>query len=126
MMKSFIIFVSSYNYIEAGCIYVSILSTLDSIKNVLIVTICQGILKIWILKKSSFFIVWMFFFLYGQSLFGIILIAQSAFKNARFASIMVTLIYFGNSFINNKVNSYSNTREEALIAGLISPPVFMI
>ena len=39
---------------------------------------------------------------------------------------MVTLIYFGNSFINNKVNSLTNTRQQALIAGLISPPVFMI
>ena len=97
-----------------------------TIKNALIVTLCQGILKLWILKKSNFYILWMFFFLYGQSLFGILLISQSAFKNARFGGVMVTLIYFGNSFINNKVNSHSNTRQEALLAGLISPPVFMI
>ena len=46
-----------------------------SIKNALIVTLCQGILKLWILKKSDFYMLWMFFFLYGQSLFGILLIA---------------------------------------------------
>jgi len=47
--------------------------------------------------KSSGFIIFLTIWLYGQSLFGIILIAQSLFNKARAAAITTTLIYFGSA-----------------------------
>ena len=97
-----------------------------TIKNIIVVTLCWGILKLWILKQSNGYLIWVFIFLYGQSIFGFILISQAVFSNARYASIITTLIYFGLSLINNSVNHDYSRRQQALVAGSFSPAILMI
>ena len=75
-----------------------------TVKNLLISTLCFGIIKFWILTKTEGIMIWTLIFFYGQSIFGLILIAQSLFSNARYAGIVASLIYFGLSLINNSVN----------------------
>ena len=44
-------------------------------KNLLISTLCWAIIKIWILKLTSGLMIWLLIFFYGQSIFGLLLIA---------------------------------------------------
>ena len=62
--------------------------------------LCIGILCINVIKYSNRGLVFLFFELYGVSLFGLAVFLQSFFSRARVAAIAGTLIYFGTSFIN--------------------------
>lgn len=53
-----------------------------------------------VLKYSNRGLVFLFFWVYGQSLFGLAVFLQSFFSRARIAAIAGTLVYFGTSFIN--------------------------
>mmetsp|Transcript_36984 Transcript_36984/g.26869 ORF Transcript_36984/g.26869 Transcript_36984/m.26869 type:complete len:155 (-) Transcript_36984:1494-1958(-) len=49
------------------------------------------------------FLLWLMIWLFGQSLFGMIIITQSLFLKARTAAIVTTVVYFGSSFVGNFV-----------------------
>ena len=70
--------------------------------------------------------IWLLIFFYGQSIFGLILIAQSMFSNARYAGIATSLVYFGLSLVNNSVNQYDSTRAHVMLVGSWSPAIPMI
>ena len=70
--------------------------------------------------------IWLLIFFYGQSIFGLILIAQSMFTNARYAGIATSLVYFGLSLVNNSVNQYDSTRAQVMLVGSCSPAILMI
>ena len=78
-----------------------------------------------IMQKSEpwilFFVIW----LYGQSLFGIILITQSLFTKARAAAITTSIIYFGTSTFQYFVREPDIPLENRIYASL-SPTVAMI
>jgi hypothetical protein len=46
------------------------------------------------------FLVFLYFWVFGNSLFGFGLFIQSFFSRARIAALCGTLIYFGSSFLN--------------------------
>jgi len=66
----------------------------------IISSICICILSINAIKYSNRGLVFLFFEIYGLSLFGLAVFLQSLFSRARVAAIAGTLIYFGTSFIN--------------------------
>ena len=71
---------------------------------VLIISIaCTIILSANVFKYSNRGIIFLYFFIYGLSLFGLCILIQAFFSRARVAAITGTLIYFGTSFINAAV-----------------------
>lgn len=62
--------------------------------------LCIGVLSINAIKYSNRGLVFLFFEVYGLSLFGLTVFLQSFFSRARIAAVAGTLIYFGTSFIN--------------------------
>ena len=72
--------------------YISI-STTISIANTII--ICSKILP-----NSNPFLIFLYLWLYGFSLFGYIVMMQSVFHNVRTGVIISTLVYFLTSFID--------------------------
>jgi hypothetical protein len=73
----------------------------------LISIMCIIILSGNVIKYSSKGIIFLFFWIYGVSLFGICIFLQSFFSRARVAGITGTLVYFGTSFINIAVSDSS-------------------
>ena len=63
--------------------------------NTVISGITWAILYMKVLPKSDGWITFLIVWLFGQSLFGLILITQSLFARARAAAITTTIIYFG-------------------------------
>lgn len=62
--------------------------------------LCVIVLAINVIRYSNMFYVFLFFWLFGVSLFGFVLIFQSFFNKARTGAITGTLFYFGTSFID--------------------------
>jgi ATP-binding cassette, subfamily A (ABC1), member 3 len=60
-----------------------------------------------VLKYSNRGLVFLFFWIYGLSLFGLAVFLQSFFSKARVAAITGTLVYFGSSFVNAAVGDPS-------------------
>jgi hypothetical protein len=66
-----------------------------SIINLVMVTACWAILMINIISWKSSFFLFAIIWIYGQSLFGLVLITQSLFSTPRAAGITTTIVYFG-------------------------------
>lgn len=65
--------------------------------------LCLIILSPTVFVNSTKGIVFLYFWVYGLSLFGFCLLLQSFFSRARVAAITGTLIYFATSFVNAAV-----------------------
>lgn len=66
----------------------------------LITILCLIILTPTVFKNSTTGYVFLYFWIYGISLFGLCMLIQSFFSRARVAAITGTLLYFGSSFVN--------------------------
>lgn len=62
-----------------------------------------AILSINVLKYSNRGLIFLYFWVYGMSLFGLAVFMQSFFSNARISGIAGTLVYFGTQFIQATV-----------------------
>jgi len=78
-----------------------------TIINSAIVLLTWGILQINAFHKKSAFLLFVFMWLYGQSLFGIIMIVQSLFSSPRAAGVVTTIVYMGSSLITLLVSDDS-------------------
>ena len=78
-----------------------------TIINSAIVLLSWGILQINAFHKDSAFLLFVFMWLYGQSLFGIIMIVQSLFASPRAAGVVTTIVYMGSSLITLLVSDDS-------------------
>lgn len=67
--------------------------------NTAIATLCWAILIINVFQAKHGGIVWLFIWLFGQSLFGLLLIAQAIFSNPKQAASATSGIYFASSLI---------------------------
>ena len=70
----------------------------------IISALCIGVLSINVLKYSNKGLVFLMFWIFGLSLFGLSVFLSSFFSTARRASISGTLLYFGTSFVNQAVS----------------------
>lgn len=78
-----------------------------------------------IISKTDSWIIFAIIWLYGQSLFGLVLITQSLFTKARAAAITSSIVYFGSSMFQYFVSDENARFNDRLWASL-SPPVAMI
>ena len=90
----------------------------------IIVTIISAlvilILSFNVLKYSNVGLVFLFFWIYGLSLFGLAVFLQAFFSKARIAAISGTLVYFGTSFINVAVSDPSVQPGQKFAASLLT------
>lgn len=73
--------------------------------------------------NTEWSIMFTLFFVYGQALFGYMLIAQSLFFNSLQASLVSTLIYFGTATTQFLINPYGTQRIYKLALQAAFPPV---
>ena len=83
------------------------------------------ILVKWVFAYTDWSIIFLTMWLYGQSIFGLIMITQSLFTRARAAAITTSLIYFGSSMVLQLVNKEESTQFHKIL-GSLSPPVAMM
>ena len=76
---------------------------------------------------NSFFswILFLAFWLFGQSLFGLMLITQSIFSSARAAAIVSSLIFFGSSSVNYAISD-DDTSTSSIMWACLSPTTAII
>ena len=90
--------------------------------NTAISLISWAILYFLVFSKTAWWLILAMLWLFGQSLFGIILITQAVFSKPRAAAITSSLIYFGFSmfqyFVANEDTKFMNR-----IWACLSPPV---
>lgn len=99
--------------------------TYYTIVNTIMVTICWVILYTKVLSKTDGWIIFMMIWLYGQSLFGIMLTAQAMFTRARAAAIVTSIVYLGSSAFNYFVTDEDTPYMNRMWASL-SPTIGMI
>ena len=99
--------------------------TYYTILNTSIALLTWLIMILGIIGKTDGWIVFCIVWLYGQSLFGLILITQSLFTKARAAAITSSIVYFGSSMFQYFVSDENTKFNDRLWASL-SPPVAMI
>lgn len=71
-----------------------------TLSNTIIVTCMWGILFINVVKTNSAMLLWIILWLFGQSLFPLILVTQALFQTPRSAAILTTMSYFGMTITN--------------------------
>lgn len=78
------------------------------------------VLSINVLKYSNRGLIFVYFWIYGLSLFGLAIFLQAFFSRARVAAIAGTLVYFGTSFINAAVADPSVKTGQKGLASLLT------
>ena len=79
------------------------------------------ILSINVFKTESLPVFWLIVFLYGQSLFGYIIVCQSIFTMPRAAAITTTIIYYGLAIFYIAVDKVDTLPEHKAIVCLFIP-----
>ena len=99
--------------------------TYHIIVNTVLSTIVWALLYTKVLSKTNGVVLYLFIWLYGQSLFGLIVLTQSFFTKARSAAIVSCLFYFGFSTFNYFVEDDDTPGYQRIWASL-SPTIAMI
>ena len=95
-----------------------------TIVNTIMVTLVWLVLITWVFRFTDWSIIYLVIWIYGQSIFGLMMITQSLFTKARAAAITTSLIYWGSAM----VLEFSNKSEATIFhktASALSPPVAM-
>lgn len=74
-------------------------------------------------ENSDWTVLFAIFFVYGQSLFAYMLVAQSLFFKSLQASLISTLLYFGTATTQFLINPYGVARINKLVLSTAFPPV---
>jgi hypothetical protein len=97
-----------------------------SIVNTLVTTGGWACLMINVFSWGSSLTLWLIIWLFGESLFGILLIAQSIFQTPRAAAITTTVVYFGTTFIGSFVDGEDTPWFNKFMCCMFLPQVAMI
>lgn len=92
--------------------------------NTVITTLAWFTLLFNVINFSQPFWWWLFFWTYGECVFGQIIFIQSFFTRSKFAGLFATLLFFGASLVNLTVQNESTTHFKKLLASLL-PQVTM-
>ena len=102
-----------FSYWLSWFCYYLIIVTIISILSVIV-------LAFNVFKYTNKGVIFLFFWIYGLSLFGLVVFLQSFFSRARVAAISGTLVYFGTSFINAAVGDPSVKAGPKTLASLLT------
>ena len=87
--------------------------------NTIISTLAWIVLLPNVINFSSWAYLWLFFWLYGESVFGQIVFLQSLFSASKYAGIVSTLVYFGSDFFNFAISANGSTRAAKILASIL-------
>ena len=90
-----------------------------TILNTVVSIAIWAMLCINIISFSSKGYMLVFFWLYGEAIFGQILFLQAFFTSSKFAGIIATIIYFGASLLNQFLGDGDVSRTAKVMASLI-------
>ena len=90
-----------------------------SVVNTVVSTLAWAMLLPKIITYSRPFYLWLFFWLYGEAVFGQIIFLQSMFTGSKYAGIVSTIIYFCGVLVNKAIVAASATRLQKLFASLL-------
>jgi hypothetical protein len=96
-----------------------------TIVNTVISLVVWLILMINVYQRKSGFLLFVMIWLYGQSLFGLVVIIQSIFSSPRAAAITTTIVYFGTSLFSTLISNDGTTREAKIAVYFFFPVVTM-
>jgi ATP-binding cassette, subfamily A (ABC1), member 3 len=105
---------NDFSYWLSWFVYYTVIVTLISVLVIIV-------LSFNVLKYSNRGLVFLFFWVYGMSLFGLAILLQAFFSKARVAAITGTLVYFGTSFVNVAVADKSVNSGAKNLASLLTP-----
>ena len=87
--------------------------------NTLISTLAWFCLLFNVINFSNPFYMWLFFWLYGEAVFGQIIFLQSLFSASKYAGIVSTLIYFGSDLFNFAITKNGSGRAGKVAASIL-------
>lgn len=87
--------------------------------NTIIATLCWGTLLYNVINFSSPLYLWLFFWLYGEAVFGQVMFLQSLFSASKYSGIVSTLVYFGSDFFNFAIAGRDTPRVAKMLASLL-------
>ena len=93
--------------------------------NTLVSTLAWACLLPAVINYSQPFYLWLFFWLYGEAVFGQIIFMQSLFTGSKNAGIVSTVIYFLGVLLNKVVMDDDVTRMQKLLASLMPQVALM-
>ena len=96
-----------------------------TIVNTIVTTVSWGILLTNVVVFSSKGYMWLFFWLYGEAVFGQIIFLQSLFTGSKYAGIVSTVIYFAGVLLDTLITSNNATRAAKLGASLLPQVALM-
>lgn len=87
--------------------------------NTVVTTLAWAILLINVITYSQPMYLWIFFFLYGEAVFGQIIFLQSMFTSSKYAGIVSTVIYFCGVLVNKAILGDGISRMTKMFASLL-------
>lgn len=93
--------------------------------NTIVSTLAWAILLPAVINYSRPFYLWIFFWLYGEAVFGQIIFLQSMFTGSKYAGIVSTIIYFSGVLVNKAIMTDDVTRMQKLFASLLPQVALM-
>jgi len=105
---------TDFSYWVSWFLYYSLINLFISVASTII-------LGTWLLKNSDIRQVFLYFWMYGNSLFGFIIFSQSFFFKARNAAIFTSVMYISLSFVYLSVESSDSPEETKMLASLLPP-----
>ena len=93
--------------------------TYYTIQNTIISFIAWGVLCINVIVYSSKGYIFLYFWLFGEAIFGQIVLLQALFQKSKYAGITSTIVYFGFVFFNFPVQSATASPTSKYIASIV-------
>ena len=115
---------SEWAYWTSWFIYYLIMNSIISVS-------CTFVLYKWLLRHTPFVTLWIYFFVFGISLFGFTVFCQAFFQKARNASIFTAIFYISTFFISilvagpevPSVKKYYASMVPTVIVSLLTTPI---
>ena len=96
-----------------------------TIINTVVTTLAWAILMINVITYSQPMYLWIFFWLYGEAVFGQIIFLQSLFSSSKYAGIVSTVIYFCGVLVNKVILGADISRMTKMFASLLPQVAIM-
>ena len=96
-----------------------------TVVNTIVTTLSWGILTINVLSYTKTFYIWIFFWLYGQAVFGQIVLLQSLFSRSKYAGIVSTVVYFSGVLVNSLVSASDVSHMNKMLGSLLPQVAIM-
>ena len=63
-----------------------------------------------VIGNSNYFLIWLYIWLYGIAIFGLIVFMQSFFSTAKYSGLLASLIYFGCFLLTITVQNSTSSK----------------